>query len=306
MRILIAEDDQVLADGLLRALRASGYAVDQVGSGSEADAALAAHEFDLVDPRPRPAQAARARGAAQAARSRHGIAGAHPDRGRWRRAARQGPRTWAPMTTWPKPFSLQELEARVRALTRRGLGSAFSVIRARPADLRRQRARGLHPRSDDRAVRARAVAAGGAAAARWPAGQQGSARGAPVRVGRRGEQQRDRGLHPPSAQEDRAGSDPHRHRARARLLPRKDRGRDAQAHRARTLAPPTRSACTSSSRREQRSLFGEILDWMLAPLLLLWPMSLGVHLRWWRRTSPTNRTTASSGEMARAIARRWS
>ena len=26
--------------------------------------------------------------------------------------------------------------------------------------------------------------------------------------------------------------------------------------------------------REQRSLFGEILDWMLAPLLLLWPMSL--------------------------------
>ena len=26
----------------------------------------------------------------------------------------------------------------------------------------------------------------------------------------------------------------------------------------------------------QRSLFGEILDWMLAPLLLLWPMSLGI------------------------------
>ncbi|OYV00493.1 MAG: DNA-binding response regulator [Burkholderiales bacterium PBB5] len=48
MRILIAEDDQVLADGLLRALRASGYAVDQVGSGSEADAALASHEFDLL------------------------------------------------------------------------------------------------------------------------------------------------------------------------------------------------------------------------------------------------------------------
>src|SRR5512147_1181629 len=29
---------------------------------------------------------------------------------------------------------------------------------------------------------------------------------------------------------------------------------------------------------EQRSLFGEILDWMLAPLLLLWPMS--VALTW--------------------------
>jgi two-component system sensor histidine kinase TctE len=24
-------------------------------------------------------------------------------------------------------------------------------------------------------------------------------------------------------------------------------------------------------QREQRSLFGEILDWMLTPLLLLWP-----------------------------------
>ena len=48
MRILIAEDDQVLADGLLRALRSAGYAVDQVSSGTEADAALAAHEFDMV------------------------------------------------------------------------------------------------------------------------------------------------------------------------------------------------------------------------------------------------------------------
>ena len=45
MRILIAEDDQVLADGLLRSLRAGGYAVDQVASGTEADAALAASIF---------------------------------------------------------------------------------------------------------------------------------------------------------------------------------------------------------------------------------------------------------------------
>ena len=26
----------------------------------------------------------------------------------------------------------------------------------------------------------------------------------------------------------------------------------------------------------QRSLFGEILDWMLMPLLLLWPISIGI------------------------------
>ena len=49
MRILIAEDDQVLADGLLRSLRAAGAAVDHVASGSEADAALMTNnEFDLL------------------------------------------------------------------------------------------------------------------------------------------------------------------------------------------------------------------------------------------------------------------
>ena len=29
-------------------------------------------------------------------------------------------------------------------------------------------------------------------------------------------------------------------------------------------------------QREQRSLFGGILDWMLTPLLLLWPVSLAL------------------------------
>jgi len=49
MRILIAEDDQVLADGLLRALRSAGAAVDHVASGTEADAALMTNtEFDLL------------------------------------------------------------------------------------------------------------------------------------------------------------------------------------------------------------------------------------------------------------------
>ena len=49
MRILIAEDDQVLADGLLRTLRASGAAVDHVADGSQADAALMTNtEFDLL------------------------------------------------------------------------------------------------------------------------------------------------------------------------------------------------------------------------------------------------------------------
>lgn len=48
MRILIAEDDSPLAEGLTRSLRDSGYAVDCVRTGAEADSATAAFEFDLL------------------------------------------------------------------------------------------------------------------------------------------------------------------------------------------------------------------------------------------------------------------
>ena len=131
MRILIAEDDQVLADGLLRALRGSGYAVDQVATGTEADAAVASHEFDLLIldlglPKMGGLEVLRrlrARGSAlpvlilTAADSvEQRVTGL--DLGADDYMA--------------KPFSLQELEARVRALTRRGLGTASSVIRHGP------------------------------------------------------------------------------------------------------------------------------------------------------------------------------
>jgi two-component system sensor histidine kinase TctE len=55
--------------------------------------------------------------------------------------------------------------------------------------------------------------------------------------------------------------------------------------------------------REQRSLFGEILDWMLAPLLLLWPMS--VALTWLVAQNIANRPyDRDLGELARTVARR--
>jgi two-component system OmpR family response regulator len=131
MRILIAEDDQVLADGLLRALRSSGYAVDQVASGTEADAAVASHEFDLLIldlglPKMSGLEVLRrlrARGsslpvliltAADSVEQR--VTGLDVGADDY----------------MAKPFSLQELEARVRALTRRGLGTASSVIRHGP------------------------------------------------------------------------------------------------------------------------------------------------------------------------------
>ena len=37
MRILIAEDDRIIADGLTRSLRANGYAVDCAHTGLDAD-----------------------------------------------------------------------------------------------------------------------------------------------------------------------------------------------------------------------------------------------------------------------------
>ena len=131
MRILIAEDDQVLADGLLRTLRSTGYAVDHVASGSEADAALSTQEFDLLIldlglPR------------------LHGFEVLKKMRGR-------GCTTPVLILTaadsieqrvkgldlgaddyMAKPFSLQELEARVRALTRRGMGAASNIIKHGP------------------------------------------------------------------------------------------------------------------------------------------------------------------------------
>lgn len=48
MRILIAEDDPLLADGLTRSLRGSEYAVDCVNDGAAADHALSSQTYDLA------------------------------------------------------------------------------------------------------------------------------------------------------------------------------------------------------------------------------------------------------------------
>jgi two-component system OmpR family response regulator len=48
MRVLIVEDDPVLADGLTRSLRHADYAVDCVTSGDQADHVLLSQKYDLV------------------------------------------------------------------------------------------------------------------------------------------------------------------------------------------------------------------------------------------------------------------
>ena len=62
-------------------------------------------------------------------------------------------------------------------------------------------------------------------------------------------------------------------------------------------------AVTAPTSRPQRSLFGEILDWLLVPLLLLWPLS--VVLIWWAAQGIANRPfDRELGEVARVLARR--
>ena len=132
MRILIAEDDQVLADGLLRTLRSSGAVVDHVASGSEADAALMTNnEFDLLIldlglPRMHGLEVLkrlRSRGSALPVLIL--TAAASVDE-------RVKGLDLGADDYMAKPFSLQELEARVRALARRGMGGASSAIKHGP------------------------------------------------------------------------------------------------------------------------------------------------------------------------------
>ena len=57
--------------------------------------------------------------------------------------------------------------------------------------------------------------------------------------------------------------------------------------------------------RIQRSLFGEILDWMLAPLLVLWPTS--VALTWLVAQSIANQPyDRALGDRARALSKQVS
>jgi len=128
MRVLLAEDDTILADGLCRSLRQAGYAVDWVSSGNQADAALIAQPYDLLIldlglpqlPGLDVLKQLRARSntlpvliltAADSIEQRvKGLDLGADD-------------------FMAKPFALSELEARVRALVRRSMGTATNTLR---------------------------------------------------------------------------------------------------------------------------------------------------------------------------------
>jgi DNA-binding response OmpR family regulator len=126
MRILIAEDDAIIADGLARSLRQGGYAVDWAPNGLDADAALLTATYDLLIldlglprlPGLEVLKRLRARGSQLPVLILTALDGT----GDRVRGLDLGADDYM-----AKPFELAELEARVRALTRRSAGTMPTI-----------------------------------------------------------------------------------------------------------------------------------------------------------------------------------
>ena len=128
MRILIAEDDSIRADGLTRPLRQSGYAVDHVKSFFSPDTALSMQTFDLLIldlglPKMSGLDVLKRLRARNSNLPVLILTAADSVDERVKGLDLGADDYMA------KPFALNELEARVRALTRRGAGGGPTVVR---------------------------------------------------------------------------------------------------------------------------------------------------------------------------------
>ena len=128
MRILVAEDDAVLADAVQRSLRQSGHAVDWVQNGAQAEDAVQVENFDLLIldlglPK-KPGLDVLKRLRARDSRLPVLILTAADGVSDRVRGLDAGADDYL-----AKPFDLAELEARVRALTRRGMAGSPTLLR---------------------------------------------------------------------------------------------------------------------------------------------------------------------------------
>ena len=141
MRILVVEDDALLADGLTQVLKRSGHAVDQVRTGLQADNSLRLTSYELVvldvglpgidgSEVLRRLRSRRSKANVLVLTARDGV----EDRVRGLDLGADDYLT--------KPFSVTEFEARVRALSRRPtLAAASIVIRGLSVDVEAKRVR---------------------------------------------------------------------------------------------------------------------------------------------------------------------
>jgi two-component system OmpR family response regulator len=128
MRILVAEDDAVLAEALQRSLRESGHAVDWVKNGTEAEGAVDVEDFDLLIldlglPKKSGLDVLK-RLRARDSRLPVLILTASDGIGDRVRGLDAGADDYL-----AKPFDIAELEARVRALVRRGMAGGVTLLR---------------------------------------------------------------------------------------------------------------------------------------------------------------------------------
>ena len=140
MRILLAEDDPLLGDGLRAGLRQLGFLVDWVRDGEAAERELRAQPYaaavlDLGLPLKDGMEVL-----ASDPPRRHHAAGAGADRARCRAATASAASTSAPTTTCVKPVDLNELAARLRALVRRAHGQPQECLAAQDVIARPGRA----------------------------------------------------------------------------------------------------------------------------------------------------------------------
>jgi two-component system OmpR family response regulator len=275
MRVLIAEDDSILADGLVRSLRQSGYAVDAVKTGSPRPTARSTGtEFDLLIldiglPRMSGLEVLkrlRGRDSRVPVLILTALDGVQ-DRVR---GLDLGADDYL-----AKPFQLAELEARVRALTRRGAAGAPTICCDTVHWPTTRSARSPHSQR----------------ASRWtcPARELALLEVLMQRAGRMvSKEQLVDHLCEWGEEVSTNAIEVYVHRLRKKLEPgavrrsplcaasaiaSSDRNTDFRPERRRM---PFRTFATPKQHR-QTSLFGEILDWMLAPLMILWPISMAVE-----------------------------